>query len=78
MDEAEKMRRCDYIIHNDESTLLIPQVLALDKKLRTRRAIPPRFNLLIFGVTLFNKERDHQRNRQSPYTHQHGVLIIGQ
>ena len=35
MDEAEKMRRCDYIIHNDESTLLIPQVLALDKKLRT-------------------------------------------
>jgi len=34
MDEAEKMRRCDYIIHNDESTLLIPQVLALDKKFR--------------------------------------------
>ena len=35
MDVAEKMRRCDYIINNDESTLLIPQVLALDKKLRT-------------------------------------------
>jgi len=29
MDEEEKMKRCDFIINNDETELLIPQVLKL-------------------------------------------------
>ncbi len=29
MDEEEKMKRCDYIINNDERVLLIPQVIKL-------------------------------------------------
>ena len=29
MDEEEKMKRCEYIVVNDESRLLIPQVVAL-------------------------------------------------
>jgi len=33
MDEAEKMKRCDFIIYNDEKQLLIPQVLELHEKL---------------------------------------------
>jgi dephospho-CoA kinase len=33
MNETEKMNRCDFIIHNDEQTLLIPQVVALHEKL---------------------------------------------
>lgn len=33
MDEEEKMKRCDYILINDESRLLIPQVIALHEKL---------------------------------------------
>lgn len=33
MDEEEKMRRCDFIIINDEQHMLIPQVLALHEKL---------------------------------------------
>jgi dephospho-CoA kinase len=33
MDEAEKLKLCDYIINNDGTVLLIPQVLALHKKL---------------------------------------------
>jgi dephospho-CoA kinase len=32
--EEEKLNRCHTIIHNDEQSMLIPQVLALDKKLR--------------------------------------------
>lgn len=32
MDEAEKMSRCDFIIHNDEEQLLIPQVLKLHEQ----------------------------------------------
>lgn len=32
MDEEEKMRRCDYIIVNDEQQMLIPQVLLLHKE----------------------------------------------
>jgi dephospho-CoA kinase len=31
MDETEKMKRCDYIIINDEQTAIIPQVLELHK-----------------------------------------------
>ncbi len=34
MNEDEKMKRCDFIIVNDDEQLLIPQVLELDKKLR--------------------------------------------
>jgi len=34
MNEDEKMSRCDYIIHNDESRSIIEQVLALDGMLR--------------------------------------------
>lgn len=33
MDEAEKLLRCDFVIHNDEKQLLIPQVIALHDKL---------------------------------------------
>ena len=35
MTEAEKMSRCDYIIVNDDRQAVLPQVLALDEKLRT-------------------------------------------
>jgi dephospho-CoA kinase len=34
MDEAEKLARADYVVHNDEKTLLIPQVLELDRTFR--------------------------------------------
>ncbi|RYF81890.1 MAG: dephospho-CoA kinase [Chitinophagaceae bacterium] len=33
MDEEEKMKRCDFIIYNDEKQLLIPQVVALHEEL---------------------------------------------
>ncbi len=33
MDDAEKMKRCDYIVTNDDVTALIPQVVDLHKKL---------------------------------------------
>ncbi len=33
IDEDEKMKRCDFIIYNNEQQLLIPQVLDLHKKL---------------------------------------------
>ncbi len=33
MDEEEKMKRCDYVITNDDITAILPQVLALDKVL---------------------------------------------
>jgi dephospho-CoA kinase len=32
MDEAEKMKRCDFVVINDEEQMLLPQVLALHKK----------------------------------------------
>ncbi len=35
MDEEEKLKRCDFIIINDEEQLVLPQVLALDKKFRS-------------------------------------------
>ena len=33
MNEEEKMRLCDYVIYNDETQLLIPQVIALHNQL---------------------------------------------
>lgn len=33
MNEEEKMKRCDFILTNDEQQLLLPQVLALHEKL---------------------------------------------
>jgi dephospho-CoA kinase len=33
LDEHEKMRLCDFVIHNDEEQLVMPQVLALHKKI---------------------------------------------
>ncbi|MEO5983943.1 MAG: dephospho-CoA kinase [Ferruginibacter sp.] len=34
MNEAEKMKQCDFVLINDEKQLLIPQVLTLHKKLQ--------------------------------------------
>jgi len=34
LDEEEKMKRCDFIISNNETELVIPQVIELDKKFR--------------------------------------------
>ncbi len=34
MDEEEKMKRCDFVIINNEQELVIPQVMELDKKFR--------------------------------------------
>jgi dephospho-CoA kinase len=36
MDEAEKMKRCDFVIHNDETQAVIPQVLAVHRALLAR------------------------------------------
>jgi dephospho-CoA kinase len=36
MDEEEKMKRCDFVIINNEEELVIPQVVELDKKFRTQ------------------------------------------
>ncbi len=33
MNEEEKMSRCDFVVFNDEETLLIPQVIAIHEKL---------------------------------------------
>ena len=33
MNDVEKMKRCDFVIHNDESQLITKQVLAIHKKL---------------------------------------------
>jgi dephospho-CoA kinase len=35
MDEEEKMKRCDFVIINNEEELMLPQVIALDKKFRS-------------------------------------------
>lgn len=34
MDEEEKLKRCDFVIVNDEVQMVLPQVLELDKKFR--------------------------------------------
>jgi dephospho-CoA kinase len=39
MSETEKLKRADYIIVNDESRLVIPQILELHKKLLEKSAI---------------------------------------
>jgi dephospho-CoA kinase len=36
MDDDEKMKRCNYVITNDDKQAIIPQVLALHKKLLER------------------------------------------
>lgn len=36
MDEEEKMKRCDYVLINNEKELLIPQVVALHEKLTAK------------------------------------------
>lgn len=38
MDDAEKMSRCDYIITNDDTTAVIPQVLGIHKALLVKSA----------------------------------------
>lgn len=38
MDEDEKMKRCDFIIVNDEQQMLIPQVLSLHEKFLKERS----------------------------------------
>jgi hypothetical protein len=40
--DEEKLERCHAIIYNDEQSLLIPQVIALDKKLRELSALHER------------------------------------
>ena len=37
MDEAEKNERADFVVVNDGSKLLIPQVLQIDKKLKNKK-----------------------------------------
>ena len=39
MDEQEKMNLCDFVVNNDGSEAIIPQVLALDQQLLTRATI---------------------------------------
>lgn len=39
IDEDMKMKLCDFIIFNDETRLVIPQVLVLDKKLKELSAV---------------------------------------
>ncbi|HVZ56253.1 MAG TPA: dephospho-CoA kinase [Chitinophagaceae bacterium] len=41
MDEQEKMNRCQAVLHNDETSLLTPQVLDLHAQLLLRAAQPP-------------------------------------
>jgi dephospho-CoA kinase len=36
MDDAEKMRRCDYVINNDGAAAVLPQVLSLHEKMLER------------------------------------------
>ncbi len=36
MDEEQKMKRCDYVVSNDEKELLLPQVLSLHETLLKR------------------------------------------
>ena len=39
MDDIEKMKRCDYIITNDSTTAVIPQVVAMHKLLLKKAAV---------------------------------------
>jgi len=40
MPEHEKLHRCNFILHNDEKQMLIPQVIALHEKLTALAAAP--------------------------------------
>jgi dephospho-CoA kinase len=40
MPENEKLHRCNFILHNDERQMLIPQVIALHQKLTALAAAP--------------------------------------
>jgi dephospho-CoA kinase len=40
IDEELKMKLCDFVLVNDEQELLVPQVLALDKKFRSMTSVP--------------------------------------
>jgi dephospho-CoA kinase len=40
MPEHEKLHRCNFILHNDERQMLIPQVIALHEKLTALAAAP--------------------------------------
>jgi dephospho-CoA kinase len=33
LDESEKIKRCDFVIHNDDNQLVIPQVITLHQQL---------------------------------------------
>ncbi|MBK6936048.1 MAG: dephospho-CoA kinase [Chitinophagaceae bacterium] len=37
MDEEEKLKKCDFVICNDEQSLIIPPIVELDKKFRTSK-----------------------------------------
>lgn len=37
LSEEEKLARADYVVYNDDSQLVLPQVLALDEKFRMRK-----------------------------------------
>ena len=41
MDEAQKMSKCDYIITNDDISLVMPQILKIDLLLRERNLDKP-------------------------------------
>jgi len=41
MDEKEKMKKCDFIIENDERTPLLPQVLKIHETLMKKSALLP-------------------------------------
>ena len=41
MDEAQKMSKCDYIITNDDVSLVMPQILKIDQLLRERNLDKP-------------------------------------
>lgn len=43
MDDQEKMKRCDFVIYNDERQLLIPQVLKIDQLLRKNQKLTVSF-----------------------------------
>lgn len=48
LDESEKLERCDFLILNDESKLVIPQVLALHEKLLAlaQKKVPDEYRTL--------------------------------
>lgn len=41
MNEEEKIKRCDFVVYNDETQLLLPQVIALDTRLKGLGKVEP-------------------------------------